>query len=78
MRLRVRGKGISKTEMIEGHELTHTLLDRNGGGVLVPVGVLGRSGRVWSIEEACFLMGRQAQFLYRGERVTRLSMLPSR
>jgi len=58
-------------------EVTSKATGYNGGGFNVDVGLVGRGGRAWSIEEASRLViSRRAIFLYRGERLTDLSILP--
>jgi hypothetical protein len=58
-------------------EVTHRTTGYNGGGFTVDVGLVGRGGRGWSMEEASKLLwAREAVFLYRGERLTDLSILP--
>jgi hypothetical protein len=60
-------------------ELTHKTTGMNGGSVKVDVGVAGRHGREWSMEEACrLIVTRQAVFLYRGQLVTDISVLPEK
>jgi hypothetical protein len=58
-------------------ELSHKTTRHNLGGGKVDLSVVGRDGRVWSVEEASrLIISGQAVFLYRGERVTDLAMLP--
>jgi hypothetical protein len=58
-------------------ELTHKTTGYNVGGFKIDVSIVGRGARAWSIEEAgrLWLTG-QARFLYRGEWLTNLSILP--
>jgi hypothetical protein len=58
-------------------QLTHKVRGRNGGDEPVPVDVVERGGRSWSIAEACRLtIAGKAAFMYRGELLTDLAILP--
>jgi hypothetical protein len=57
-------------------ELSHKRMIVTPGGFEVPAAVVGRQ-REWSIEAACrLIISREALFLYRGDVVTDLTMLP--
>lgn len=59
-------------------ELTHKTMGQNGGGEWVPVGVVGRDGRTWPMEEALRLRyAGEVVFLYRGEKLNNLMLLPA-
>jgi len=65
--------------MTDVFELSHKTTSHNIGGHKIDVSVVGRDGRVWSIEEAGrLIVSGQAVFLYRGEPVKDLSILPER
>jgi hypothetical protein len=58
-------------------ELTHKTTGHNAGGDKIDVRVVGRNGRVWTIEEAGqLIINNRAKFLYKGEVVTDLAVLP--
>ena len=58
-------------------ELTHKTTDQNIGGVKIDISVVGRGGRIWSIEEAGrLIITGQVKFLYDGNVVTDLAVLP--
>ena len=62
-------------EQMEVFELTHTMTGRNLGDY---ISVVGKSGRVWSIYDASrLIIKNEAIFLYGGEVVTDLAMLPA-
>jgi hypothetical protein len=64
--------------MLEVCELTHKTMGRFGGGEWVPIGVVGCDGRAWSIAEAVRLRCAGAvAFLYRGEKLDNLMLLPA-
>jgi hypothetical protein len=64
--------------MLDVCELTHKTMGQNGGGEWVPIGVVARDGRAWSIEEAVRLRyAREVVFVYRGEKLDNLMLLPA-
>ncbi len=59
------------------YELTHKTTGQNIGGIKIDIGVVGRCGRVWPIEEAGrLIIASQVKFLYDGKVVTDLAVLP--
>jgi hypothetical protein len=64
--------------MLDVCELTHKTMGQNGGGEWVPVCVVARDGRAWSMEEAVRLRyAGEVVFLYRGEKLDNLMLLPA-
>jgi len=58
-------------------ELTHKTTGQNIGGIKIDISLVGRSGRIWSIEEAGrLIITGQVKFLYDGNVVTDLAVLP--
>ena len=66
-----------RTEM-DVFKLTHKTIGHNIGGDKIDIRVVGPQG-VWSIEEAGrLIITKRAVFLYRGEPVTDLAILPEK
>ena len=62
---------------MEIFELTHKTTGHNVGGCKIDISVVGRGGRVWSTAEAArLIITNQAKFLYDGNVVANLDVLP--
>jgi hypothetical protein len=58
-------------------ELTHKKTAYHTSGFKIDIAVVGRGGRVWSIEEAGrLILSNQAKFFHGGKEATSLDMIP--